>query len=98
MGNRAFCCLDSLVICKVSTLACFPLEPVCVDCAFIDQAVEGFKDGLDFVFLDCIEFPELEISFDESDAVTHHSVSTISDSSKLKLVAIFKSHNICCQD
>ena len=37
---------------KVSSLSHFPLKPGCEDNAFLNQAVDGFKQGLDSILID----------------------------------------------
>ena len=75
---------------KMSSLTHFPLEPGCEDYSFLDQALVDFEQGLVSVLTDSIETPQLDTSLDEPDAITSsvssrfsHSVSTISDNSKL---------------
>ena len=77
---------------KVPSLTHFPLEPGCEDYAFLDQAVADFEQGLDSILTDSLETPELDTSLDEPDVITSsvssgflHSVSTLSDYSKLQL-------------
>ena len=79
---------------KVSSLTHFPLEPGCEDYAFLDQAVAGYEQGLDSILTDLFETPELDTSLDEPDVITSsvssgflHSVSTLSDNSKLQLAS-----------
>ena len=76
---------------KVSSLTHFPLEPGCEDYAFLDQAVADFEQGLDSILTDSLETPDFDTSLQESDAITSsvssgflHSVSTLSDNSKLQ--------------
>ena len=89
---------------KVSSLTHFPLEPGCEDYAFLDQAVADFKQGLDSILTDSLETPDLDTSLQESDAVTSsvslgflHSVSTVSDNSKLQLAPSIRTHKLWCQ-
>ena len=78
---------------KVLSLTHFPLEPGCEVYAFLDQAVADFKQGLDSILTDSLETLEMDTSLEEPDAVTSssvssgflHSVSTLSDNSKLQL-------------
>ena len=77
---------------KVASLTHFPLEPGCEDYAFLDQAVTDFEQGLDSILTDSLETPELDTSLEEPDAITSsvtsgflHSISTLSDNSKLQL-------------
>ena len=89
---------------KVSSLTHFPLELGCEDYAFLDQAVADFKQGLDSILTDSLETPDLDTSLQESDAVTSsvssgflHSVSTISDNSKLQLAPSIRTCKLWCQ-
>ena len=90
---------------KVSSLTHFPLEPGCEDYTFLDQAVADFEQGLDSILTDSLETPELDTSLQESDAITsssvssgfHHSVSTLSDNSKLQLAPSICSCKLWCQ-
>ena len=86
---------------KVSSLTHFPLEPGCEDYAFLDQAVTDFEQGLDSILTDSLETPDLDTSLQESDAVTSsvssgflHSVSTVSDNSKLQLAPSIRTHKL----
>ena len=88
----------------MSSLTHFPLEPGCEDYAFLDQAVADFKQGLDSILTDSLETPDLDTSLQESDAVTSsvssgflHSVSTISDNSKLQLAPSICTRKLWCQ-
>ena len=79
---------------KVSSLTHFPLEPGCEDYSFLDQAVADFEQGLDSILTDSLKTPELDTSLEEPDAITSsvssgflHSVSTLSDNSKLQLAS-----------
>ena len=54
----------------MSSLTHFPLEPVCEDYCFLDQAVVDFEQGLDSILTDSIETLELDTSLDEPDAIT----------------------------
>ena len=77
----------------MSSLTHFPLEPGCEDCAFLDQAVADFEQGLDSFLTDSLETLELDTPLEEPDAVTSSSVSsgflhlvnTLCDNSKLQL-------------
>ena len=90
---------------KVSSLTHFPLEPGCEDYAFLDQAVADFEQGLDSILTDSFKTPELDTSLDEPDAVTSssvssgflHSVSTLSDNSKLQIVPSIQTHKLWCR-
>ena len=89
---------------KVSSLTHFPLEPGCEDYAFLDQAVADFKQGLDSILTDSLKTPELDTSLEEPDAITSsvssgflHSVSTLSDNSKLQLAPTIWTHKLWCQ-
>ena len=71
---------------------------------FLDQAVTDFKQGLDSILTDSLKTPELDISLEEPDAITSsvssgflHSVSTISDTSKLQLSPSIHTHKLWCQ-
>ena len=88
----------------MSSLTHLPLEPECEDCSYLDQAVADFEQGLDFIFTDSIETPELDTSLDEPDAITSsvssgflHWVSTISDTSKMQLAPSIRSCKLLCQ-
>ena len=70
----------------------------------MDQAVADFKQGLDSILTDSLETLDLDTSLQESDAVTSsvssgflHSVSTISDNSKLQLAPSIRTHKLWCQ-
>ena len=70
----------------------------------MDQVVADFKQGLDSILTDSLETPELDTSLEEPDAVTSsvssgflHSVSTLSDNSKLQLAPIIYSCKLWCQ-
>ena len=89
---------------KVSSLSHFPLELGCDDYSFLDQAMADFEQGLDSILTDSLETPELDPSLDEPDAVSSsvsfmcvHSVSTLSDNSKLQLASSIRSHKLWCQ-
>ena len=89
---------------KVSSLTHFPLEPGCEDYAFLDQAVADFKQGLDSILTDSLETPDLDTSLQESDAITSsvsskflHSVSTVSDNSRLQLAPSICTRKLWCQ-
>ena len=89
---------------KVSSLTHFPLEPGYEDYAFLDQAGADFKQGLDSILTDSLKTPELDTSFDETDAITSsvssgflHSGSTLSDNSKPQLAPSIQTHKLWCQ-
>ena len=50
---------------KVLSLNHLPLELVCDDYSFLNQAVADFEQGLDSILTDSIETPELDTSFDK---------------------------------
>ena len=84
---------------KVSSLTHFPLELGCEDYSFLDQALVDFEQGLDSILTNSLETPELDTSLDEPDVITSsvssgflHSVSTLSDNSKLQLAPSIRSH------
>ena len=90
--------------CKVSSLTHFPLEPGCEDYAFLDQAVADFEQGLDSILTDPLETLALDASLEEPDAITSsvssgfpHSVSTLSDNSKLLLAPSIHTCKLWCQ-
>ena len=85
---------------KVSSLIHFRLEPGCDNYSFLDQEIVDFIQGLDSILTDYVETPELDSSFEKPDIATSsvfsgflHSISTISDTSKLQLPLSIKSHN-----
>ena len=89
---------------KVSSLTHFPLEPGCEDYAFLYQAVTDFEQGLDSILNNSLETLDLDTSLQESDAITSsvssgflHSVSTISDNSKLQLAPSIHTRKLWCQ-
>ena len=89
---------------KVSSLTYFPLDLGCEDYAFFDQAVADFEQGLDSILTDSLETLQLDTSLDETDAITSsvssgflHSVSTLSDNSKLQLAPSIQTHKLWCQ-
>ena len=89
---------------KVSSLTYFPLEPVCEDYSFLDQAMTDFEQGLDSILADSLETPELDTFLDEPDAISSsvscgflHLVSTLSDTSKLQLASSIRSCKLWCQ-
>ena len=89
---------------KVSPLTHFPLEPGCEDYAFLDQAIADFEQGLDSILTDSLETLELDTSLEEPDAIISsvssgflHSVSTLSDNSKLQLAPSIHTHKLWCQ-
>ena len=82
----------------------FPLEPGCEDYAFLDQAVADFEQGLDSICTDSLETLETDTSLEEPDAITSsvssgflHSVSILSDNSKLQLAPSISTHKLWCQ-
>ena len=86
----------------MSSLTHFPLEPGCEDYAFLDQAVADLEQGLDSILTDSLETLELDTSLEEPDAITSsvssvflHSVSTLSDNSKLQLGPSIHTHKLC---
>ena len=88
----------------VSSLTHFPLEPVCEDYSFLDQAVADFEQGLDSILTDSTETQELDTSLDQPDAITSLvsfgflcSFSAISDHSKPQLALGIWSHKFWCQ-
>ena len=89
---------------KVSSLTNFPLEPGCEDYAFLDQDVADFEQGLDSILTDSLKTPKLDTSLDEPDVITSsvssgflHSVSTLSDNSKLQLDPSIHTCKLWCQ-
>ena len=89
---------------KVASLTHFPLEPGCEDYAFLDQAVPDFEQGLDSILTNSLETLDLDTSLQESDAITSsvssgflHSVSTVSDNSKLQIAPTIRTHKLWCQ-
>ena len=89
---------------KVTSLTHFPLEPWCEDYAFLDQAIDDFKQGLDSILTDSLKTPELDTSLEEPDAITSsvssgflYLVSTLSDNSKLQLAPTIQTHKLWCQ-
>ena len=89
---------------KVSSLTHFPLEPGCEDYAFLDQAVADFEQGLDSILTDSLETLDLDTSLKGSDAITSsvssgflHSVSTVSDNSKLQLAPSICTRKLWCK-
>ena len=89
---------------KVLSLTHFPLEPGCEDYAFLDQVVADFEQGLDSTLIVSPETPELDTSLDKPDVITSsvssgflHSVSTLSDNSKLQLAPSIENHKLWCQ-
>ena len=89
---------------KVSSLTHFPLEPVCEDYAFFDQAVADFEQGLDSILTDSLKTLELDTSLEEPDAITSsvssrflHSVSTLSDNSRPQLAPSICTRKLWCQ-
>ena len=89
---------------KISSLTLFPLEPGRGDYYFLDQAVGDFEQGLDFILSDSGKNLKLDASFTEPDSIISsvssrflHSVSTISDTSKLQLAPRIKSCKLWCQ-
>ena len=88
----AYSQIDSGFTGKVSSLIHFPQEAGYEDYFFLDLAMADFKQGLDSILTDILETPELDTSLDDPDAIPSsvsfgflHSVSTLSDTSKLQL-------------
>ena len=88
----------------MSLLTYSPLEPGCEDYSFLDWTVADFEQGLDSIFTNSLKTPELDTFLDEPDAVTSsvssgflHSVSTLSDNSKLQFAPSIRSHKLWCQ-
>ena len=86
---------------KVSTLTHLPLEAVCEDYFFLNQAGEDFKHGLDSILTDT---PKLVASFDEADVMPSlvslgllFSLISVSDTFRLELAPSIKSHKLWCQ-
>ena len=72
--------------------------------AFLDQAVADFEQGLDSILTDSLKTLELDTSMEEPDAITSsvssgflHSVSTLSDNSKLQLAPNICTCKLWCQ-
>ena len=70
----------------------------------MDQVVADFKQGLDSILTDSLETLELDTSLDEPAVITSsvssvflHSVSTLSDNSKLQLAPSICTHKLWCQ-
>ena len=70
----------------------------------MDHAVVDFEQGLDSILTDSLETPELDTSLKEPDAITSsvssrflHSVSTLSDNSKLQLAPTIGTRKLWCQ-
>ena len=89
---------------KVSSLTQFPPEPECKDCAFLDQAVADFEQGLDSILTDSLQTPELDTSLDEPDVIASSvssgcccSVSTLSDNSKPQFAPSIQTCKLWCQ-
>ena len=89
---------------EVWSLNHVPLEPVCEDYSFLDQAVADFEWGLDSILNDSIETQKLDTSFDEPDVITSsvssgflHLVTTVSNTSKLQLAPRIRSHKLLYQ-
>ena len=89
---------------KVSSLIHFPQEPGCEDYAFLDQAVADFEQGLGSILTDSLKTLELDTSLEEPDAITSsvtsgflHSVSTLSDNSKLQPASNIHTRKLWCQ-
>ena len=89
---------------KLSSLTHFPLEPGCEDYSFLDKAMADFEQSMDSILADSLETPELDTSLDEPDAITSsvsarflHSVSTLSDNSKLQPTPSIRSCKLWCQ-
>ena len=71
---------------------------------FLDQAVADFEQHLDSILTDSLKTPELDTSLDEPDVITSsvssgfpHSVSTLSDNSKVQLAPSIHAHKLWCQ-
>ena len=72
--------------------------PGCEDYSFLDQAVQDFQHGLNYILIDSIKTPGLDISFDEFDTVDSsvssgllYMLSHLPDSSKIQLGLSIKS-------
>ena len=88
---------------KVLSLTHFPLEPVCEDYAFLDQAVVDFEQGLDSILTDSLKTLELDTSLDDEPDVITSSVSsgflqsvsdTLSDNYKPHLAPSIHTHKL----
>ena len=83
----------------------FPLEPGCEDYTFLGQAVADFKQGLESILTDSLETSALDTSLEEPDTITSpsvssgflHSVSTLSDNSKLQLAPSICTCKLWCE-
>ena len=89
---------------KVSSLTYFPQEPGCENYSFLDQAMTDFQQGIGSFLTDSLETPGLDTFLDKPDAIPSsvsfgflHSVSILSDNSKLQLVPSIRSHKLWCQ-
>ena len=89
---------------KVSTLTHFPLEQGREDYSFLDQAVKDFEHGLDSICTGSVDIPEMEVSFEEADAMPSSVsftflclVSTHSDNCRLQLAPSIKCLTSWCQ-
>ena len=89
---------------KVSTLTHFLLEPGCEDYSFLDQVLQDFEHGLDFILTDSTDMPELNVSSDDTDAMPFSassghpcSVISISDNSRPHLAPSIRSHKLWFQ-
>ena len=78
--------------------------PGCEDFSFLDQAKEDFEHGLDSILTISINKPKLDASLDDADAAPssvslgfHHTVITVSDTSRLHLCPRINSHKLWCQ-
>ena len=83
----------------MSTLIHFPLEPACDDYSFLDQAVADSEQGLDSFLTDSVNMPKLDADVLPSLVSSGflHSVSSISDTSRLQLALSIKSGKLWCQ-
>ena len=86
---------------KLSTLIHLPLEQICEDYSFFDQAVEDFEHGLDSIFTNSIDIPELNASLNDTDAVPFSvssgflcTVSTVSNTFRPQLAPSNKSFKL----
>ena len=70
----------------------------------MDKVVADFEQGLDSILTDSLKTPELDTSLDEPDVITSsvssgflHSISTLSDNSKLQLASSIHTCTLWCQ-
>ena len=86
---------------KVSTLTHFTLDPDCEDYPFLDQAVKDFEYDLDFILTDSVDTQELEVPFNEADAMPTSGflclVNTYADHARLQLAPSIRCHKLWCQ-